>query len=84
MASREATDLATARASVLAWASRGRPKRGRGQPSRLKQRRSLIDDRLDSGDPLPIKVTGVPPHGLIPGQSLCDAFFEGGRGGGGR
>ena len=35
----------------------------------------IYDHRLDTGDPLSIKVTGVPPHGLIPGQSLDDAFL---------
>ena len=43
---------------------------------RLKAWRSLIDDPLDSGVPLSIKVTGVPLHGLISGQSLDDALLK--------
>ena len=51
--------------------ARPQPQRGRGHPSRYCWR-SAFGDLLDSGAPLPIEVTGVPPHGFIPGQSLDD------------
>ena len=61
---------------MLAWASRGRPKRGRGQPSSLEPVEifDLRPSRLWSSTPH--RVTGVLPYGLILGQSLGDAFLK--------
>ena len=73
MASRKATDLATERVSSLGHRVAD-PSVGVASRLRLNRWRSLICDRLDSGDPLPIKVAGVPPHGLIP-VSLCVMHF---------
>ena len=43
-----------------------------GVATRLYCWRSAIGDLLDSGAPLSIEVTGVPPRGFIPGQSSDD------------
>ena len=61
---------------MLSWASRGRLKRGRGQPSSLEPVEifDLRPSRLWSSTPH--GVTGVLLHGLILGQSLGDAFVK--------